>query len=48
MDRDTAVAYYLCVRHGVLPHTVMDMSEREKVLVLAMAQKEARDAKRGE
>lgn len=47
MDRDTAVAYYLCVRHGVLPHTVLDIPEREKALILAMAQKEARDAKKG-
>lgn len=47
MDRDTAVAYYLCVRHGVLPHTVLDIPEREKALIFEISQKEARDAKKG-
>lgn len=43
MDRDTWLAYYLFVNHGVLPSTVAAMSSREKALSLAMAQKEIKD-----
>ena len=47
MDRDTAVAYYMCVRHGILPHVVCEMSEREKALIYAMSRKEYNDSKKG-
>lgn len=40
MDRDTWLAYYLFVNYGVLPGKVSEMSEREKALAYAMAEKE--------
>lgn len=40
MDRDTWLAYYLYVNHGVLPGAVERMNERERALAYAMAQKE--------
>lgn len=40
MDRDTWLAYYLYVNHGVLPGAVAHMGERERTLAYVMAQKE--------
>lgn len=46
MDRDTWLAYYLYVNHGVLPGAVEGMGERERALAFAMAQKEIRNRKK--
>lgn len=46
MDVSVACAYYLCIRHGVLPHIVEEMTDREQALVLAFAEKEKRDSER--
>lgn len=42
MDRDTWLAYYLYVNHGVLPGVTARMDTRERALAFAMAQKEIR------
>lgn len=39
-DVDSALAYYLFVNYGTLPHVVLELDTREKALVLAMAKKE--------
>lgn len=46
MDTDTAVAYFLLAKFGILPHTVLDMTDREKVFILATAEKMAKDSER--
>lgn len=46
MDTDTAVAYFLLAKFGILPHTVLEMSDREKAFVLAAANKMAKDSER--
>ena len=42
-DEDSALAYYLFINHGILPHTVVEMDTREKAFVLAMVRREIRN-----
>lgn len=42
-DEDAAIAYYLFLNHGILPHVVMEMDVREKAFVLAMARREIKN-----
>lgn len=46
-DVDSALAYYMFVNHGTLPHEILNMEPREKALVLAMAQKEIKSRPSG-
>jgi hypothetical protein len=39
-DEDAAIAYYLFVNHGILPHVVLEMGTREKAFVMSMAKRE--------
>ncbi len=41
-DIDSALAYYLFINHGILPHVVLEMDNREKAFVLAMARREVK------
>lgn len=41
-DADSALAYYLFINHGILPHVVLEMDTREKAFVLAMVRREIR------
>lgn len=43
MDARTAVAYFLYVQHGVLPHTVEHISDREVALAYQFMLKWQRD-----
>lgn len=42
---ETALAYYLYVNHGILPHVVADMPFREQVFAWEMAKKEMQSRK---
>lgn len=39
-DIDASIAYFLFTTHHILPHEVLNLSVREKALIVAMAEKE--------
>lgn len=39
-DADSALAYYLFINHGILPHVVTEMDMREKAFIFAMVRRE--------
>ena len=39
-DTDASIAYFLFTTHHILPHEVLNLSVREKAVIIAMAKKE--------